>query len=242
MIGRPTVFVRLGGCDYRCSWCDSLHAVLPEHRHKWTQMPPEDVLMDVCRLTGDQPILITLSGGNPALQNGCEELIRLGHQQGFTFTMETQGSIIHDWMAQLDHLCISPKPPSSGMTTNWSTLGELLGMRSLSGLSYRYRPKDTILKVVVFTGNAFKKDFEYAAQVHELAVHYDVPLYLQVGNDDVTVREGVSLGNFAALDRQRGELLSSLKVLAEKVLEQGWYDTRVLPQLHCLIWGNRLGV
>ncbi len=27
LIGLPTVFVRSGGCDYRCSWCDSLHAV-----------------------------------------------------------------------------------------------------------------------------------------------------------------------------------------------------------------------
>jgi 7-carboxy-7-deazaguanine synthase len=27
LIGLPTVFVRTGGCDYRCSWCDSLHAV-----------------------------------------------------------------------------------------------------------------------------------------------------------------------------------------------------------------------
>ena len=23
LIGKPTVFVRTGGCDYRCSWCDT---------------------------------------------------------------------------------------------------------------------------------------------------------------------------------------------------------------------------
>jgi organic radical activating enzyme len=32
LIGRPIVFVRTGGCDYRCSWCDTLYAVLPEYR------------------------------------------------------------------------------------------------------------------------------------------------------------------------------------------------------------------
>ena len=35
LIGLPTVFVRTGGCDYRCSWCDSLHAVDPKYRHDW---------------------------------------------------------------------------------------------------------------------------------------------------------------------------------------------------------------
>src|SRR5438105_206992 len=27
--GRPAYFVRFGGCDYRCSWCDSMYAVEP---------------------------------------------------------------------------------------------------------------------------------------------------------------------------------------------------------------------
>jgi 7-carboxy-7-deazaguanine synthase len=38
LIGRPTVFVRTGGCDYRCSWCDTLYAVLPEYRDEWKLM------------------------------------------------------------------------------------------------------------------------------------------------------------------------------------------------------------
>ncbi|RWD90497.1 MAG: 7-carboxy-7-deazaguanine synthase QueE, partial [Mesorhizobium sp.] len=40
LIGRPTVFVRTGGCDYRCRWCDTLYAVLPEFREDWTLMTP----------------------------------------------------------------------------------------------------------------------------------------------------------------------------------------------------------
>jgi 7-carboxy-7-deazaguanine synthase len=31
LIGRPTVFVRTAGCDYRCTWCDTLYAVLLEY-------------------------------------------------------------------------------------------------------------------------------------------------------------------------------------------------------------------
>src|SRR5947208_16309904 len=38
LIGRPTVFVRTAGCDYRCRWCDTLYAVLPRYRKEWRAM------------------------------------------------------------------------------------------------------------------------------------------------------------------------------------------------------------
>ena len=28
-VGRPSYFIRFGGCDNRCTWCDSMHAVDP---------------------------------------------------------------------------------------------------------------------------------------------------------------------------------------------------------------------
>jgi len=43
LIGQPTVFVRTGGCDYRCVWCDTLYAVLPEHRSEWVLMKPTEI-------------------------------------------------------------------------------------------------------------------------------------------------------------------------------------------------------
>src|SRR5260221_7769924 len=68
LIGRPTVFVRTGGCDFRCSWCDTLYAVLPEHRSGWTPMSAGDILAKVVTLSGGAPLTVSLSGGNPALQ------------------------------------------------------------------------------------------------------------------------------------------------------------------------------
>src|SRR6202046_1496627 len=38
LIGRPTVFVRTAGCDYRCAWCDTLYAVLPAYHRQWAFM------------------------------------------------------------------------------------------------------------------------------------------------------------------------------------------------------------
>jgi len=65
LIGKPTVFVRTGGCDFRCRWCDTLYAVLPTYRHDWSPMTSEEILGRVEQLTGGNPILVTVSGGNP---------------------------------------------------------------------------------------------------------------------------------------------------------------------------------
>lgn len=122
LIGRWTVFVRTGGCDYRCSWCDSMYAVDPAHKPEWYQLRPEAILDRALELTGGQPMLITLSGGNPALQDDCEDLINKGRERGWFFAMETQGSIAKPWMADLDYLVLSPKLPSSGQALDIQAL------------------------------------------------------------------------------------------------------------------------
>src|SRR5581483_8718659 len=48
--------------------CDTLYAVLPEHKSEWYPMTTEEVFAEVQRLSGNKPILVTLSGGNPAIQ------------------------------------------------------------------------------------------------------------------------------------------------------------------------------
>ncbi|MEO9823857.1 MAG: 7-carboxy-7-deazaguanine synthase QueE, partial [Paracoccaceae bacterium] len=69
LIGEPTVFVRTGGCDYRCAWCDSLHAVDTAYRHTWVAMDTEAVWAEVQRLSKGKPLTVSLSGGNPAIQD-----------------------------------------------------------------------------------------------------------------------------------------------------------------------------
>ncbi len=119
LIGLPTVFVRTGGCDYRCSWCDSLHAVDSRFRHDWEMMSPDAVWQKVIALSGGQPVMVSLSGGNPAIQP-LGPLIDRGHGEGYRFALETQGSVPKQWFADLDVLVLSPKPPSSEMTTDWA--------------------------------------------------------------------------------------------------------------------------
>ena len=167
LIGKPTVFVRTGGCDFRCSWCDTLHAVLPAHRHDWTPMTPEEILARVEELTGGVPVLITLSGGNPAIQP-LGRLIALGKERSHRFAMETQGSVADTCFSELDWLVLSPKPPSSGMTTDWTAFDTCL---AAAGGAPR-----TVLKVAVFD------DADYAYASRAAARYPSLPLYLSVGN------------------------------------------------------------
>ncbi|CUH42006.1 7-carboxy-7-deazaguanine synthase [Ruegeria atlantica] len=54
LIGQPTVLVRSGGCDFRCSWCDSLHAVdsaFATIGQQWTRRP-SGPRFSVCRAGG----------------------------------------------------------------------------------------------------------------------------------------------------------------------------------------------
>jgi len=125
LIGRPTVFVRTAGCDYRCAWCDTLYAVLPEYRDEWPLMTPPQIITRVNELARDTRVLISLSGGNPALQP-LAPVIALGRRHRHRFALETQGSVSQVWFADLEWLILSPKPPSSGMTTDRNALAECL--------------------------------------------------------------------------------------------------------------------
>lgn len=217
LIGEPTVFVRAGGCDYRCVWCDSLHAVDTAFRHQWQKMSAQAVWDDVRALSGGQPLTVSLSGGNPAIQDFAP-LIALGKAEGYRFACETQGSIARPWFADLDTLVLSPKPPSSGEVVDWAAF-------ELCVAAAGARPK-TVLKIVIFD------EVDYAWAKDAARRYPDLPLYLQPGNPDVDPDHAVDLA--ACTDR--------LLWLVDKVTEDRWFTARVLPQLHVLIWGNKRGV
>lgn len=214
LIGRPTIFVRTGGCDYHCRWCDTLYAVEGGFRDSWTDLSAAEILAEVGRLSGGLPLLISLSGGNPALQP-LEGLIRLGKNLGYSFTMETQGSIAEPWFAGLEVLTLSPKPPSSGMKTDRQKLAACVAAAGAATV---------VLKFVVLDEADYRFGRETAAEFPQL------PVYLQPCN--VRTDENND-GGQASLER--------LRRLVEQVLADGWYAARVLPQMHVLLWGNKRG-
>ncbi len=216
LIGRPTVFVRTGGCDYRCAWCDTLYAVESQYRHEWKEMSAAEIFERVKELSQGKPIMVTLSGGNPAIQP-LGPLIEMGKKEGYRFALETQGSVAQDWFALLDVLTLSPKPPSSGMTTDWKIFDDCLKAAG-NGPAIS-------LKIVVFD----EDDYSYAKDAAARYPH--LPVYLQPGNPAPPPQ----IVDKAALDER-------LRWLVGKVGNDNWFNANVLPQLHVMLWGNERGV
>ncbi len=221
LIGVPTVFVRTGGCDFRCQWCDSLHAVDSRFRADWRPMSAAEVWAEVETLSGGVPLTVSLSGGNPAIQP-LGDLIRLGRDRGYRFALETQGSVSRDWFADLDMLVLSPKPPSSGMLTNWDDVAACIAAASGGGR--------TVLKCIVFD------EADYAFARDAAARFPNLPMYLQPGNH---TPPGPAESD-GAIDTDG--IMARMRWLVDRATADRWFDAVALPQLHVLIWGNKRGV
>ncbi|MDD2411701.1 MAG: 7-carboxy-7-deazaguanine synthase QueE [Bacteroidales bacterium] len=98
--GKAAYFIRIGGCDIGCFWCDA--------KDTWNAVdfPPINVdeVIDRVMKSGSRAVVVT--GGEPALYN-LEYLTRLLKINGIETFLETSGSepISGYW----DWICISPK-------------------------------------------------------------------------------------------------------------------------------------
>lgn len=83
--GKPCVFVRLAGCDLRCSWCDTTYAF-----HEGQKMSVDDVLQQVDRYGSP---LVEVTGGEPLLQEDVYPLMDRLLESGRTVLLETGGQV-----------------------------------------------------------------------------------------------------------------------------------------------------
>lgn len=223
--GRPCYFIRFGGCDFSCSWCDSKYAVDPEEvREHATRMTAKE-LSEAVKALKSGPGIMILSGGNPALHDLTDLVRVLQSKNHLAVHVETQGSVWKPWLANVDQLTISPKGPSSGMVS------EAHDVQFAGFMSHVYDASRVgnwcALKVVVFD----EKDYGWARDVH--TKYPEVPFYLSVGtSQDVTTTPGL-----------RGMVGERYKWLCEHAQSDPvMADSVILPQLHVIAHGAARGV
>lgn len=230
LAGQLTMFVRFGGCDFSCSWCDSSHAVLPEEVRKAAKMTAQQIVFDLlARADPHYMLWVTLSGGNPAL-HGLNFLVDQLHSFGFRVAVETQGSMYKPWLNKVDLITISPKPPSSGMVN--TGLEEFTKHLQEDVYAQGRKPRVS-LKVPIWD----EADLDFARALHKR--YPAIPFYLSV----VTAMGGLH-GDFdgGRID-DKLEVIARYGWLVDRVIgDQGFTDLAgVFPQLHVLLWGHDRG-
>lgn len=134
--GKAAYFVRLGGCDVGCVWCDV--------KESWSfdthpQISIEEIV-DIIKQSGTPIAVIT--GGEPLMHN-LDGLTAAIKKEGLATNIETSGS--SPLSGQWDWICLSPKKFKA-------PLPEIL-------------PQANELKIIVYNKSDFEWGEKFAAQV-----------------------------------------------------------------------------
>lgn len=136
--GRAAYFIRLGGCDVGCVWCDV--------KGSWdASLHPQKSVEEIVAAAKTFPgRLAVITGGEPLLHN-LDALTKALHAAGFETNMETSGSspLSGEW----DWICLSPK--------------------KFKAPEPAIIPVAHELKVVIFNKHDFAWAETYAAQVNK---------------------------------------------------------------------------
>jgi 7-carboxy-7-deazaguanine synthase len=157
--GLPCVFVRLTGCNLRCTWCDSEYTF--QGGRKMTQ---EQILNEVLRLSPSGG-LVEITGGEPMLQE--RELIPLMQQfldHGYQILLETSGERPLERVPAQVIKIVDVKCPDSGE-------GDTFHLENLKTLTNRDE-----IKFVLST----RADYEFAREFtreHKLADRVNAVLF-----------------------------------------------------------------
>lgn len=88
--GQTATFIRLAGCNLRCSYCDTLYALFGEEEPcRYTEMSVDEVIERV-NLNYKR---ITLTGGEPLLHEESSELVNRLANDGYNVNIETNGAV-----------------------------------------------------------------------------------------------------------------------------------------------------
>lgn len=108
--GHPSVFIRLGGCNLACHFCDT-------DFEDFSESSIDDIVQTVCRMAlnaqgGRSRHLVVITGGEP-LRQEIAPLCKLLLAEGFKVQIETNGSLYRKLPVGVDIVC-SPKNTGAG--------------------------------------------------------------------------------------------------------------------------------
>ncbi len=115
--GMTANFIRLAGCNLRCTYCDTAYALFGEEEPcEYEELTAEQILSRL------EPRYkrVTLTGGEPLIHEGAAELIDVLSAAGYEVNIETNGAVdirpfIKERTAGDVFFTIDYKLPSSGM-------------------------------------------------------------------------------------------------------------------------------
>ena len=175
--GTPAVFVRLGGCNLACSFCDT-------EFENFTKMHVDEIINKVLELTVVDSKLffnfIVITGGEPFRQS-IELLCDLLIAKGFKVQIETNGTMFRQINEKVDIIC-SPKNQGKGY--------------------FRIRedmlPRINAIKFVVSASNPHYSNVAEVGQED-----YKIPVYLQPmdEHDEAKNRENIVAARELAMNK-----------------------------------------
>lgn len=114
--GTPAYFLRLGGCDVGCPWCDVKESWEAD---KFKSVHIDDMLSFVQKTTAENAVI---TGGEPCMYD-LEALTDTFHGAGIETWLETSGAypITGSW----HWLCLSPKRWKACLEENYAKADEL---------------------------------------------------------------------------------------------------------------------
>lgn len=152
--GELTTFIRLAGCNLRCSYCDTCYAL---KNSNGTEMSVDEIVKKAKKMGYRN---ITLTGGEPLIYKDVDDLISKLCENGFYVNIETNGSVPIDKYILNKNILITMdyKLPSSGVEKN-------MNLNNLEKLR-----ENDVLKFVIG-----KDDFDKLKQVIE---NYSIKSYI----------------------------------------------------------------
>jgi 7-carboxy-7-deazaguanine synthase len=173
--GLPCIFVRLTGCNLRCTWCDTAYAF-----HGGKKMSVDEVIARVHELAGRREnasaasfagvTLVELTGGEPLLQEEIYSLAEKLLAAGYTVMIETSGERFIGRLPNKVIKIVDVKCPDSGEADTFD-------MQNLDVLTLEDEVKFVL---------SSRRDYEFAREFtarHQLASRVRQVLFSPVFDD-----------------------------------------------------------